>query len=175
MKLSVDLESVCRLREMGGIMDPQPVRIGLLCEEAGAEELLARALGGAAIESHCCSDVCCGDHELRQLTSATLEDGKIFFPRLVNHLKTQYENKRTRFGPDNRHTTRAQKQEIFQKEGWCCATPGCCCTVWLQIHYIKPYSEGGKTVKENLLALCSAATATSIKACSRSLPNPTAP
>ena len=42
MKLSVDLESVCRLREMGGIEDPQPVRIGLLCEEAGADELSFR-------------------------------------------------------------------------------------------------------------------------------------
>ena len=125
------------------------------CQEVEADELLARALGGAAIEPHCCGDVCCGDNESKQLTSTTPEDGKIFLTRLVNHLKTQYENKRTRFGPDNRHTTRAQKQEIFQKEGWCCATPGCCCTVWLQIHYIKPYSEGGKTVKENLLGLCS--------------------
>ena len=131
------------------------------CEEAGAEELLARALGGAAIESHCCSDVCCGDHELRQLTSATFEDGKIFFTRLVNHLKSQYENKRTRFAPDSRHTTRAQKQEIFRRDGrvpaagGCCATPGCCCSVWIEVHHVKPYSEGGKTVRENLLGLCS--------------------
>lgn len=42
MKLSVDLEMVCRLREMGGIDDPQPVRVGLLCEEAGADELSFR-------------------------------------------------------------------------------------------------------------------------------------
>lgn len=42
MKLSVDLESVCRLREMGGIGDPQPVRIGLMCDDAGAHELSFR-------------------------------------------------------------------------------------------------------------------------------------
>ena len=130
-------------------------------EEVKTDELLARALGGAAIESHCCRDVCCGDHDSKQLTSATLEDGKIFLTRLVNHLKSQYENKLTRFGPDSRHTTRAQKQEIFRRDGrvpaagGCCATPGCCCSVWIEVHHIKPYSEGGKTVRENLLGLCS--------------------
>ena len=110
-----------------------------------------------------------------ELGASASEAESIVLTHLVNHLKSQHENKRTRFGPDNCHTTKAQKQEIFRREGWCCATPGCCCVVWLEVHHIKPYSEGGKTVKENLLALCSAATATSIKACSRSLPNPTAP
>ena len=121
-------------------------------EEDDSDELLAQALGGATAESHCCSDNC---RESKQLTWATPEDGTVFLTRLVNHLKSQYENKRTRFGPDSRHTTKAQKQEIFRRDRWCCATPGCCCSVWLEIHHIKPYSEGGKTVKENLLGLCS--------------------
>ena len=121
-------------------------------EENDSDELLAQALGGATAESHCCSDNC---RESKQLTWATPEDGTVFLTRLVNHLKSQYENKRTRFGPDSRHTTKAQKQEIFRRDRWCCATPGCCCSVWLEIHHIKPYSEGGKTVKENLLGLCS--------------------
>ena len=119
-------------------------------EEDDSDELLAQALGGATAESHCCSDNC---RESKQLTWATPEDGTVFLTRLVNHLKSQYENKRTRFGPDSRHTTKAQKQEIVRRDRWCCATPGCCSSVWLEIHHIKPYSEGGKTLKENLLGL----------------------
>ena len=125
------------------------------CEEVDADELLAQALGGATVESHCCGDDCCGGHDSKQLTSTVSEGELVVLTHLVNHLKAQYENKRTRFGPDNRHTTKAQKQEIFRRDGWSCSTPGCCCSIWIEIHHIKPYSEGGKTVKENLLGLCS--------------------
>ena len=124
-------------------------------EEVETDELLAQALGGATVESHCCRGDCCDSHESKQLTSSVSQFESAYFARLVNHLKSQYESARTRFGPDNRHTTKAQKRESFRRDGWCCSTPGCCCSVWLEIHHIKPYSEGGKTVKENLLGLCS--------------------
>ena len=124
-------------------------------EEVEADELLAQALGGATVESHRCGGDCCDSYESKQLTSSISQSESVYFTRLVNHLKSQYESARTRFGPDNRHTTKAQKREIFRRDGWSCSTPGCCCTVWIEIHHIKPYSEGGRTVKENLLGLCS--------------------
>jgi hypothetical protein len=65
-----------------------------------------------------------------------------------------WQNKRLRFNPANRHTAPAQKKEILRRDGWCCSAPGCVNTVWLHIHHLEAYSEGGPTTGENLLSLC---------------------
>ena len=66
-----------------------------------------------------------------------------------------WQNPRLRFSPDSRHTTKAQKKEIRRRDGWCCSTPGCPHNVWIELHHLRPFSEGGKTEPVNLLSLCS--------------------
>jgi HNH endonuclease len=64
------------------------------------------------------------------------------------------QNKRICFNPLNRHATRAQKREILQRQVWCCSTPGCPHKLWLHLHHLIPYSQGGPTHDRNLLGLC---------------------
>ena len=63
---------------------------------------------------------------------------------------------RVRFNIDARYATKAQKNEILRREGWGCSTPGCCNRIWLHIHHLERFADGGKTSPRNLLGLCSA-------------------
>jgi len=63
-------------------------------------------------------------------------------------------NKRVSFNPRNRHATKAQKREVLRREGWCCATPGCPHKIWLHLHHLIPYSQGGPTLAHNVLGIC---------------------
>ena len=45
-------------------------------EEVESNELLAKALGGATVESQCFGEDCCNEQESKQLTWTTPEDGK---------------------------------------------------------------------------------------------------
>ena len=63
---------------------------------------------------------------------------------------------RVRFNIDSRYATKAQKNEILRRDGWCCSTPGCCNRIWLHIHHLERFADGGKTSPHNLLGLCSA-------------------
>ena len=64
------------------------------------------------------------------------------------------QNKRVCFNPRNRHATKAQKREVLRREGWCCATPGCPHKIWLHLHHLIPYSQGGPTLAHNVLGIC---------------------
>ena len=63
-------------------------------------------------------------------------------------------NKKVCFNPRNRHATKAQKREVLRREGWCCATPGCPHKIWLHLHHLIPYSNGGPTLAHNVLGIC---------------------
>ena len=63
-------------------------------------------------------------------------------------------NQRLCFNPHNRNATQAQRKEILRRQGWCCATPGCTARLWLHLHHLVPYSQGGPTLPCNLLGLC---------------------
>ena len=63
------------------------------------------------------------------------------------------QNKRVCFNPRNRHATKAQKREVLRREGWCCATPGCPHKVWLHLHHLIPYAQGGPTLPQNLIGI----------------------
>ena len=65
-----------------------------------------------------------------------------------------WQNPNNRYNPANRFATKSQKQEILRRDNWCCRVPGCPNRVWLHLHHIKPYSQGGPTTRENLLSLC---------------------
>jgi HNH endonuclease len=64
-------------------------------------------------------------------------------------------NRRICFNPLNRHATKAQKREILRREGWRCACPACPHRVFLNVHHLIPYSQGGPTLPHCLLGLCS--------------------
>lgn len=67
-----------------------------------------------------------------------------------------WSNNRLRFNPKNRFPTRAQRQELLRRDGWCCRTPGCPHQVWLHLHHLHEYAQGGTTIPDNLLGLCAA-------------------
>lgn len=60
-----------------------------------------------------------------------------------------------RFNPKTRAVTPAQRRELKRRGRHRCATPGCCNRLWLHIHHLKFYCEGGETEPGNLVLLCS--------------------
>ena len=74
--------------------------------------------------------------------------------RALENIFPPIKNKNVCFNPYNRHATKAQKREVLRREGWCCATPGCPHKIWLHLHHLIPYSQGGPTLAHNLLGIC---------------------
>ena len=66
-----------------------------------------------------------------------------------------WQNSRLRFNPQARHATKAQRTELLRRDGWGCRTPGCPNKVWLHLHHLNEYSQGGETAPSNLICLCS--------------------
>jgi len=127
-------------------------------ESPSLGELLSLAIGtplGAPIFGHDygelddCDDDCCQSKRPRGVVSET-EAAVQSSPETL----AAWRNTRLRFNPTSRHTTSAQKKEILRRDGWCCMTPGCPNRVWMHLHHVKPYSEGGKTTRANLISCC---------------------
>ncbi len=57
--------------------------------------------------------------------------------------------------PKSRFPSKAHRRKILRRDGHVCAVPGCPNTIWLDVHHIIYYSDGGLTVADNLLTLCS--------------------
>ena len=74
--------------------------------------------------------------------------------KALENIVPPIQNKNVCFNPCNRHATKAQKREVLRREGWCCATPGCPHKIWLHLHHLIPYSQGGPTLAHNLLGIC---------------------
>ena len=71
-------------------------------------------------------------------------------PSLLNELLAHL-----KFNPDSRFPTKAQRKALLRRDRYCCRTPGCTNHLFLEIHHIKRYSQGGKTLPQFLLTLCS--------------------
>ena len=56
--------------------------------------------------------------------------------------------------PKSRVPTKAQRRQILRRDGHQCAVPGCQNTLWLHIHHVIYFANGGLTVSENLITLC---------------------
>ena len=67
-----------------------------------------------------------------------------------------WQNQQLKYNPDNRLLTPAQRREILRRDGYSCATPDCPNQLWLHTHHITLYSEGGLTLPENMITVCSA-------------------
>jgi len=55
---------------------------------------------------------------------------------------------------DSRHIPAAIYKKVLQKNYYHCAVPNCRNHLWLHIHHIKGWAEGGKHDQENLITLC---------------------
>lgn len=66
-----------------------------------------------------------------------------------------WRNLRLRFNPANRFATKAQRKDMLRRDGWCCRAPGCPNRIWLHLHHLHEYSQGGATVPDNQACLCS--------------------
>ena len=77
---------------------------------------------------------------------------KRFFLELQND---DWRNNRIRMNPEARSLTPAQRKELLRRDGYCCSNPGCPNRLWLEFHHIVAVSRKGKTVRYNLMALCS--------------------
>ena len=56
--------------------------------------------------------------------------------------------------PKSRVPTKAQRRQILRRDGHRCAVPGCQNTLWLHIHHVIFYADGGLTIADNLITLC---------------------
>jgi hypothetical protein len=89
----------------------------------------------------------------------------------VQSARPHWENDRLKFNRSSRHITPAHRKEILRRDGYprCplpgtrgreplrgrCSVPGCPHMLWLQVHHIVFYCEGGVTLPDNLVAVCS--------------------
>ena len=124
------------------------------------EEAMAEALGVQALEQEfasCDTAEChCEDHEKRPTwVVSTAVSCSSAVPENQPTPEQPWANMRLRFNPTARLATKAQRKEVLRRDGWCCQTPGCPNKIWLHLHHLKSYAEGGETVPENLLSLCS--------------------
>ena len=78
-------------------------------------------------------------------TCGSATDEEQLFELLVSHL---------RFHAEQQHLTPAQRKALLRRDRYCCRTPGCPHRMWLHFHHVKWYCVGGKTLPENLIALC---------------------
>ena len=51
--------------------------------------------------------------------------------------------------------SKARRRAILRRDGYCCAVPGCPNTLWLEVHHMIFYANGGLTRPENLITICS--------------------
>ena len=69
--------------------------------------------------------------------------------RILSHLMAGL-----RFNPRSRHPSKAQREALLRRDRHCCQTPGCPNHIWLEIHHIKRFCEGGETLPDYLITLC---------------------
>lgn len=108
----------------------RPVAIQLELEEAPEPPLAALAGRGA---------ICPSDPSLKLVVPDT---------------DTAWQNPRLRFSGDARLTTPAQRREVLRRDGYCCSTPGCPHKLWLAVHHVVFYCQGGVTLPPNLVVVC---------------------
>lgn len=65
-----------------------------------------------------------------------------------------WENPRLRFSGEARLATPAQRLEMLRRDGYCCSVPGCPHKLWLDLHHLVYYCQGGVTLPSNLIVVC---------------------
>jgi len=63
--------------------------------------------------------------------------------QVVRPAPAHWENDRLRFSGEARRPTQAQRRELLRRDAYRCATPDCPHHVWLQVHHVVFYCQGG--------------------------------
>ena len=62
----------------------------------------------------------------------------------------------TRVGRARQAVPPALRRAVLSRDRHCCRVPGCTNTHYVDVHHIRPRSEGGRNTLENLITLCTA-------------------
>ncbi len=141
--------------------------LGLLGEASAQEHVeeerprdsdrLAQALGGQPTEDQ--AEPCPAENQDKVAKRPTwVANDTLNQPKVAASLQlpqSAWTNARLRFNPKARLASKAQRKALLRRDGWCCSTPGCSHKIWLHLHHLKSYAEGGETVPENVCSLCS--------------------
>ncbi|MBN9420647.1 MAG: HNH endonuclease, partial [Candidatus Eremiobacteraeota bacterium] len=123
----------------------------VLCQQAGRamgmgeaiERLFAEKLNGGALLD---------DEELDSVRQEALKDlGWVD----VIQAETEVVEEIRIVNPKSRVPTKVQRGKILRRDGYCCSVPGCPNRLWLEVHHILFYADGGLTRPENLITICS--------------------
>ncbi len=96
-----------------------------------------------------------GERGITADAAAPLLESPVGDGRSCANTEPDWRNPKLRFNSQARHATKAQRNELLRRDGWCCRTPGCPNRVWLHLHHLHEYAQGGATSPDNLLCLCS--------------------
>ncbi|MBN9420656.1 MAG: HNH endonuclease [Candidatus Eremiobacteraeota bacterium] len=79
---------------------------------------------------------------------------KIYTGATSSTLKPRPKTKSKSSTPPLESPPKPQRRKILRRDGYCCAVPGCPNTLWLEVHHIIYYADGGQTKPDNLITLC---------------------
>ncbi len=116
----------------------------LLTMEEAVEILFAEHLAGREVDQELVEEVraeATRDLQWTDLISADTED-------CPDNDEVQIVN------PKSRVPTKVQRRKILRRDGYCCAVPGCGNSLWLDIHHVIFYADGGLTIGDNLITVC---------------------
>jgi hypothetical protein len=153
----------CPIRDDRDNVYPGPGWNGDIEDRPGWDELDPRTMAIELLETPSDgSDPACSDGEAAVTSSlsdprtAALIDRAIKEKRFFIDLEDDsWKNPRLRFNPAARFVTPAQRKELLRRDGYCCSTPGCPNHLWIEIHHMVFVSRHGKSLRFNLLSLCS--------------------
>ena len=95
---------------------------------------------------HCptCRTTACLDHEVRDT--------------VVAECTCDHEVVDLQPGPKQGHLSRAippaTRRTVLHRDRMRCAVPGCECRLWLDLHHLQPFAQGGSHDASNLLSVC---------------------
>ncbi|MFN8610898.1 MAG: HNH endonuclease signature motif containing protein [Vulcanimicrobiota bacterium] len=120
-----------------------------MCQQAGRALSMAEAIEMLFAEK--LSERPVDDKQLERVRQAALKD-----LRWTDVIGAETESVGVEIvNPKSRVPSKAQRRAILRRDGYCCAVPGCPNTLWLEVHHIIFYADGGLTKPENLITICS--------------------
>ncbi|MCA9780423.1 MAG: HNH endonuclease, partial [Candidatus Eremiobacteraeota bacterium] len=154
--------------EESGPADKEPTHVGNSNAELRTESNIIEPDGSGPLDS---IDCCKPQYPSQDSDSATPSKRPT---SKVTPLRTPFSEQKTRghleleapallkdlmahlkFNANSRFPTSAQRKALLRRDRYCCRTPGCTNHLFLEIHHIVRYSQGGKTLPRFLLTLCS--------------------
>ena len=122
-----------------------------LCQQTGRALSMAEAIELLFAEKLSAQPIQ-DDEQLQRVRQEALKD--LHWTDLLN-AETETNEHIHIVNPRSRVPSKAQRRKILRRDGYCCAVPGCPNPLWLEVHHIIFYADGGLTKPDNLITLCS--------------------